>query len=62
LETSPSWADPLPSNLEAEFAFNLQLTSEVAEDLTAYDRVCFVDAHTGKIQANVQVVDISPAY
>ena len=62
LETSPSWEDPLPSNPEAEFAFNLQLTPEVAEDLTAYDRVCFVDAHTGKIPTNVQMVDVSPEY
>ena len=47
LETSPSWEDPLPSSPEAEFAFYLQLTPELAEDLTSYDRVCFVDAHTG---------------
>jgi len=62
LETSPSWEDPLPSIPETEFTFNLQLTPEVAEDLTAYDRVCFVDAHTGKIPTNVQVVDVSPEY
>jgi hydrogenase maturation protease len=62
LETSPSWEDPLPSNPEAEFAFNLQLTPEIAEDLTAYDRVCFVDAHTGRIPANVQMVQIFPEY
>jgi hydrogenase maturation protease len=62
LETSPSWEDPLPSTSEAEFAFNLQLTPEIAEDLTSYDRVCFVDAHTGKIPTNVQMVDVSPEY
>ena len=62
LETSPSWEDPLPSTPEIEFSFNLQLTPELAEDLTAYDRVCFVDAHTGKIPENVQVVDITPEY
>ena len=62
MESSASWEDPLPSTPEADFAFYLQLTPELAEDLTAYDRVCFVDAHTGKIPQNVQVVDIAPEY
>jgi hydrogenase maturation protease len=62
VETSSSWEDPLPSTPDADFAFHLQLTPELAEDITAYDRVCFVDAHTGKIPENVQVVDISPEY
>jgi Ni,Fe-hydrogenase maturation factor len=47
---------------EADFAFHLQLTPELAEEIIAYDRVCFVDAHTGKIPENVQVVDIAPEY
>ena len=62
LETSQTWEDPLPSTPEADFAFHLQLTPELAEDLTYYDRVCFVDAHTGKIPTNVQVVDLAPEY
>ena len=62
LETSPSWEDPLPSYPKVEFSFNLQLTPEVAEDLAAYDRVCFVDAHTGKIPQNVQMIDVVPEY
>ena len=62
LETSPSWEDPFPSSPEIDFYFNLQLTPELAEDLTAYDRICFVDAHTGKIPTNIQVVHISPEY
>ena len=62
LETSQTWEDPLPSTPEADFAFHLQLTPELAEDLTYYDRVCFVDAHTGKIPMNVQVVDVTPEY
>jgi hydrogenase maturation protease len=62
LETSDSWEDPLPSTPEVEFSFNLQLTPELAQDLTAYDRVCFVDAHTGKIPENVQMVDVIPEY
>jgi len=62
LETSDSWEDPLPSSPEADFAFYLQLTPELAQDLTAYDRVCFVDAHTGKIPENVQIVEVAPEY
>ena len=58
MEPSTSWEDPLPCAPEADFAFYLQLTPELAEDLTAYDRVCFVDAHTGKIPENVQMVDV----
>ena len=61
-ETSDSWEDPLPSTSEIDFNFNLQLTPEIAEDLTAFDRICFVDAHTGKIPTNIQVVHISPEY
>ncbi len=62
MEPSTSWEDPLPCAPEADFAFYLQLTPELAEDLTAYDRVCFVDAHTGKIPENVQMVDVTPEY
>lgn len=61
-ETASSWEDPLPSTPEADFAFHLQLTPELAEDIAAYDHVCFVDAHTGKIPENVQVVDVAPEY
>jgi Ni,Fe-hydrogenase maturation factor len=62
LDTSPSWEDPLPCAPETEFSFHLQLTPEMAEDVSAYDRVCFVDAHTGKIPQNVQLVELAPEY
>lgn len=62
MKPSTSWEDPLPSTPEADFAFYLQLTPELAEDLTTYDRVCFIDAHTGKIPENVQMVDVDPEY
>jgi hydrogenase maturation protease len=62
MEPSASWEEPLPSTPEADFIFQLQLTPELAQDLTAYDRVCFVDAHTGKIPTNVQMVHITPEY
>jgi len=62
MEPSTSWEDPLPCAPGTDFAFYLQLTPELAEDLTAYDRVCFVDAHTGKIPENIQVVDVISEY
>lgn len=62
IKTSSLWEEPLPSTPEADFIFQLQLTPELAQDLTAYDRVCFVDAHTGKIPTNVQMVHVAPEY
>lgn len=62
VEPSNSWEDPLPSTPEADFVFQLQLTPELAQDLVSYDRVCFVDAHTGNIPENVQLVDVTPEY
>jgi len=62
LDPSPCWEDMLPSTPEIDLRFDLQLTPEMADDLTAYDRICFMDAHTGKILQNVQVVDIFPEY
>jgi hydrogenase maturation protease len=62
LDPSPSWEDPLPSTAEVEFRFELQLTPEMAGELTDYDRVCFIDAHTGKIPTNVQMMDLTPEY
>lgn len=62
IKTSSLWEEPLPSTPEADFIFQLQLTPELAQDLTAYDRVCFVDAHTGKIPTNVQMVHVTPEY
>jgi hydrogenase maturation protease len=62
LETSTSWEDPLPCAPDTTFAFHLQLTPEMAEDISTFDRVCFVDAHTGNIPANVQLVDLAPEY
>lgn len=62
LETSTSWEDPLPCAPGTTFAFHLQLTPEMAEDISTFDRVCFVDAHTGNIPDNVQLVELAPEY
>jgi len=62
LETSTSWEEPLPCAPGTTFAFHLQLTPEMAEDISTFDRVCFVDAHTGNIPDNVQLVELAPEY
>jgi hydrogenase maturation protease len=40
----------------------LQLMPELAETLNLYDRVCFVDAHTGAYAHDVNVVDVQAEY
>jgi hydrogenase maturation protease len=55
---------PLPESPEEEFPpaagstelmFVLQLTPEMAESIAAYEGVCFVDAHTGRVPDDVHV-------
>lgn len=48
--------DPSPGDPELRFV--LQLTPEMAEDVAAFDRVCFVDAHTGEIDEDVRFIEI----
>jgi hydrogenase maturation protease len=56
---------PLPESPEDEFPpaapgsptlmFVLQLTPEMAESIAAYEGICFVDAHTGRVPEDVHV-------
>ncbi|HSM25466.1 MAG TPA: hypothetical protein VK856_11430 [Anaerolineaceae bacterium] len=41
------------------FMFNLQLMPEMAYEMMNYKRICFVDAHTGALQKdlNIQILD-----
>lgn len=45
-----------------DFLFLLQLTPELSETLTRFDRVCFVDAHTGRVPEDVHFDHLQPAY
>jgi len=45
-----------------DFLFLLQLTPELSETLTRYDRVCFVDAHTGSVPEDVHFEHLQPGY
>ncbi len=47
---------------KADLLFQLQLTPEIAEVVANYAFVCFVDAHTGAIQNDLNVEKISPLY
>ena len=52
--------EEFPANEGApDFLFELQLTPELAETIAQYDRVCFVDAHTGAVPNNVNVSEIA---
>ena len=62
LSVSESWEEPLPSAPGLDFRFALQLAPEMAADLAEVDRVCFVDAHTGRIPEDVQAVRVTPEY
>ena len=45
-----------------DFIFELQLTPELAETLAQYERVCFVDAHTGAVPQDVNVSEIAAEF
>ena len=55
--------DEFPLNEGApDFFFDLQLTPEMAETIALYERVCFVDAHTGAVPQNVNVSAIAAEF
>ncbi|MDD5369698.1 MAG: hypothetical protein PHQ40_11465 [Anaerolineaceae bacterium] len=45
-----------------DLLFQLQLMPELAEVITAYERVCFVDAHTGNVREDVHQEILQPGY
>ncbi len=58
LPAPDSYEDDFPENPHVDFAFYLQLTPEMAEDISGYEYVCFVDAHTGNIPEEVRIIDV----
>ena len=58
LPAPDSYEDDFPENPHVDFAFYLQLTPEMAEDISGYEHVCFVDAHTGNIPEEVRIIDV----
>jgi hydrogenase maturation protease len=62
LPTPLTYDDEFPINDRLDFAFYLQLTPEMAEELSAYERVCFVDAHTGDIPQPVRMIEVQSEF
>jgi hydrogenase maturation protease len=48
----------LPAGKLVDLFTALQLTPEMAEVISGYDRVCFVDAHTGNIPEDIAVKEV----
>jgi hydrogenase maturation protease len=42
--------------------FQLQLMPELSEIINDYERVCFVDAHTGAIENDLNIQSVTPAF
>ena len=57
-----SYEDEFPESPQIDFAFYLQLTPEMAEDVAVYEYVCFIDAHTGNIPEPVRLVDVESEF
>lgn len=45
-----------------DLTFILQIFPELAETISHYERVCFVDAHTSDIPAEIQWIALEPAF
>lgn len=58
LPAPASYEDEFPQAAQIDFAFYLQLTPEMAEEIAAYEYVCFLDAHTGNIPEEVRLIDV----
>jgi hydrogenase maturation protease len=57
-----TYEEEFPANDGLDFTFSLQLTPEMAEEIAAYERVCFVDAHTGDIPREVQMIPVESEF
>ena len=62
LPAPDSYEEEFPSNDRLDFTFTLQLTPEMAEQIASYERICFVDAHTGSIASEVQLVPVKSQF
>jgi hydrogenase maturation protease len=58
LPAPTSYEEEFPHNAQVDFAFYLQLTPELAEEIAGYQYVCFVDAHTGAIPEPVRMINV----
>jgi hydrogenase maturation protease len=57
-----SYEDEFPLFPSMDFAFYLQLTPEMAEEIAPYEYVCFIDAHTGSIPEPVRLINVESEF
>jgi hydrogenase maturation protease len=62
LDAPASYEEEFPVFAAIDFVFYLQLTPEMAEDISGYEYVCFVDAHTGNIPEPVRFIDVESEF
>jgi len=62
LPVPESYEDEFPESESIDFAFYLQLTPEMAEDISEYEYVCFIDAHTGSIPEPVRLIQVESEF
>src|SRR5262249_2618504 len=62
LDVPESYEDEFPESPLLDFAFYLQLTPEMAEDIGAYEYVFFVDAHTGNSPEPIRLLNVESEF
>ncbi len=58
----PGSDDFFPTGNNPDLLFSLQLMPEMAETIARYDRICFIDAHTGEIAEDISLQAVTPEY
>ena len=56
------WTRVFSNEENPDLLFILQLIPELAETISIYQRVCFIDAHTGNVSEDVNVVEVKAEY
>ncbi|MBN2046772.1 MAG: hypothetical protein JW750_02915 [Anaerolineaceae bacterium] len=52
----------LPEGENPHLMFSLQLYPEMSHDFGQYEHICFVDAHTGAIPDDLQLIELDPYF
>lgn len=62
LPAPASYEEDFPEDPRLELGFSLQLAPEMAEDISIYEYVCFIDAHTGNIPEPVRLIPVESEF
>jgi hydrogenase maturation protease len=62
LDAPASYEEEFPAAAEIDLVFYLQLTPEMAEEISDYQYVCFIDAHTGSIPEPVRLINVESEF